>query len=421
MQNLVENVNNRAAGASKSPDTMEDDESEKKRLPNRRSFTEEHKTLTEMAEESERMLAAKRAARAEARRLRQEERLRQREGDASGAGSADMSSSERLVVRREQRSMRSFSSNGSSESALSSRADSMSNIDVPDAENATKYNDVLRCNAELQSQKDAMFFELNIFKDRFGELEEDLAECKAALRRSQQETRDLAHDHAQLQQLFHERSPAPDTAPEGRASHSTSVSVGTASTQCATIGAQTVAPATVSTSSSMTPHSSPGKAVGASETDLAALKAEAEAAAKKDMALQFAALEAVVERERAAKLAMEDKVNALEAKVKDLGSADDRGTATPDSVLGDEIELENIDDVAAARIKRLSAQCKRLTLQKEAAEEAEDDAQREMRKSVREGRRLQSKVDQLEMELASVQDAYERLRERRALREDSDP
>jgi predicted RNase H-like nuclease (RuvC/YqgF family) len=93
----------------------------------------------------------------------------------------------------------------------------------------------------------------------------------------------------------------------------------------------------------------------------------------------------------------------------DTGGASDRAHAAAATAGVDE-----------ARPSKLEAQVRRLSAQKQEAEEAEEEAQREKRKAEREGRRKDTKIEQLESDLALANKSVGRLRERMKRFEDAE-
>lgn len=129
------------------------------------------------ADEAERMMAAKREARAQARRKRTE-----------GSGLQTRAISAPVAQDKTPRSRKRLSSSRLSSSGaspgVSRRSSTAGNVTDSKYEAiAAKHEAALQTVNQLEATKTAMFFELNKTKDRFDEVSEDLAEAQTSSRR----------------------------------------------------------------------------------------------------------------------------------------------------------------------------------------------------------------------------------------------
>lgn len=261
------------------------------------------------ADEAERMLAAKRAARAQARRLRTEgtagARLQNR---AISAPSQPMSPS---LSSKTQRRLSSTRKSSSQADASISEAGSAELKEV-----SSKYEAALKTIASLEATKTTMAYELNKEKDKSEDLAEDLAEARTTVTRLKDQAVANACQIAEL-------------------------------------------------------------------TESNAALVEAAQAANDAEPVE------------------DPRIGQLQAQLERLTADLKDALATPD------IDPEHDPEI---KIERLNAQVRRLTEAKQQAEDAEDDAKREVRAVARNVRRLQNKIEEQEDELETLRDAYERLR-----------
>nr|XP_033715356.1 leucine-rich repeat flightless-interacting protein 1 isoform X9 [Tursiops truncatus] len=198
----------------------------RKRLPNRERLTAEDDALNQIAREAEARLAAKRAARAEAREIRMKELERQQkeasdEDDRVSAGS-------RGSLRVEERPEKDFTEKGSrglpglsaatlaSLGGTSSRrgsGDTSISIDteasireIKDslAEVEEKYKKAMVSNAQLDNEKTNFMYQVDTLKDMMLELEEQLAESRRQYEEKTKEFEREKHAHSILQFQFAE-------------------------------------------------------------------------------------------------------------------------------------------------------------------------------------------------------------------------
>ncbi|XP_043434235.1 leucine-rich repeat flightless-interacting protein 1 isoform X32 [Prionailurus bengalensis] len=213
----------------------------RKRLPNRERLTAEDDALNQIAREAEARLAAKRAARAEAREIRMKELERQQKEEDSehysrrsrrntSASDEDerMSVGSRGSLRVEERPDKDFTEKGSrslpglsaatlaSLGGTSSRrgsGDTSISIDteasireIKDslAEVEEKYKKAMVSNAQLDNEKTNFMYQVDTLKDMLLELEEQLAESRRQYEEKNKEFEREKHAHSVLQFQFAE-------------------------------------------------------------------------------------------------------------------------------------------------------------------------------------------------------------------------
>ncbi|XP_045022137.1 leucine-rich repeat flightless-interacting protein 1 isoform X44 [Bubalus bubalis] len=198
----------------------------RKRLPNRERLTAEDDALNQIAREAEARLAAKRAARAEAREIRMKELERQQK-EASDEDER-MSVGSRGSLRVEDRPEKDFTEKGSrslpglsaatlaSLGGTSSRrgsGDTSISIDteasireIKDslAEVEEKYKKAMVSNAQLDNEKTNFMYQVDTLKDMLLELEEQLAESRRQYEEKSKEFEREKHAHSILQFQFAE-------------------------------------------------------------------------------------------------------------------------------------------------------------------------------------------------------------------------
>ncbi|XP_058889975.1 leucine-rich repeat flightless-interacting protein 2 isoform X45 [Acipenser ruthenus] len=181
----------------------------RKRNPNRDRLTAEDDALNVIAREAESRLAAKRAARAEARDIRMKELERQqkeveerpeRDFAEKGSRSASTLSAATLASLGGSSSRR-----GSGDTSIS--ADTEASIrEIKDslAEVEEKYRKAMVSNAQLDNEKSNFMFQVDTMKDSLMELEEQLAETRRELDEKVKEHERERHAHSVLQFQFNE-------------------------------------------------------------------------------------------------------------------------------------------------------------------------------------------------------------------------
>ncbi|KAM9691798.1 leucine-rich repeat flightless-interacting protein 1 isoform 32-T32 [Dama dama] len=156
----------------------------RKRLPNRERLTAEDDALNQIAREAEARLAAKRAARAEAREIRMKELERQQK-EASDEDER-MSVGSRGSLRVEERPEKDFT-----------EKDSLAEVEE-------KYKKAMVSNAQLDNEKTNFMYQVDTLKDMLLELEEQLAESRRQYEEKSKEFEREKHAHSILQFQFAE-------------------------------------------------------------------------------------------------------------------------------------------------------------------------------------------------------------------------
>eukprot|EP00040_Diaphanoeca_grandis_P010386 m.53129 g.53129 ORF g.53129 m.53129 type:complete len:388 (-) comp21714_c0_seq1:78-1241(-) len=361
-----------AATMSETEEKTTDGSTEATQKPSNRRLFKEHEALLKEQETWERARQAKREARAAARAQRQEQK---------GPGSrSELKDTDPMRVARSS-SILSIGSTGASS--------------LIDEELQGKYHEVCRTVAELQASKTALVFELNQMKDRNEDLSEDLSHANALTRKAKAHVVSLNRTIELLLQKQNEKinehlqlHPQPQPQPEDQSqpqSESESQQQLVDNTTTDESCTDDVPPTPVAAAVTMVAPTIITVGIPIDEHEKLKL-------AHAELATQVLELLAKINQlEKEAEVATETA-----AKNKDL--VQDQG-------------LPPIDEMTSAhRLVRLEAQVKRLTSAKQAAEQAEDEAQREMRKVARDSRRLTAKVSALELEKESLQAANDRLR-----------
>ncbi|XP_043381698.1 leucine-rich repeat flightless-interacting protein 1 isoform X23 [Chelonia mydas] len=197
----------------------------RKRLPNRERLTAEDDALNQIAREAEARLAAKRAARAEAREIRMKELERQQK-EASDEDER-MSVGSRGSLRVEERPEKDFEKGARTVSSLSAATlaslggtssrrgsgDTSISVDteasireIKDslAEVEEKYKKAMVSNAQLDNEKTNFMYQVDTLKDALLELEEQLAESRRQYEEKSKEFEREKHAHSILQFQFTE-------------------------------------------------------------------------------------------------------------------------------------------------------------------------------------------------------------------------
>nr|XP_048297798.1 leucine-rich repeat flightless-interacting protein 1 isoform X31 [Myodes glareolus] len=181
----------------------------RKRLPNRERLTAEDDALNQIAREAEARLAAKRAARAEAREIRMKELERQQkeveerpDKDFIEKGSRNMPSLSAATLA----SLGGTSSRrGSGDTSISMDTEaSIREIKDSLAEVEEKYKKAMVSNAQLDNEKTNFMYQVDTLKDTLLELEEQLAESQRLYEEKNKEFEREKHAHSILQFQFAE-------------------------------------------------------------------------------------------------------------------------------------------------------------------------------------------------------------------------
>uniref|UniRef100_A0A8C7NV47 Leucine rich repeat (in FLII) interacting protein 1b n=1 Tax=Oncorhynchus mykiss TaxID=8022 RepID=A0A8C7NV47_ONCMY len=214
----------------------------RKRIPNRERLTAEDDALNQIAREAEARLAAKRAARAEAREIRMKELERQQKEEESERYSSRpsrrhtsisddeerMSVGSRGSLRVEERSDRDFLEKGSRTASTLSAA-TLASLGGPSSrrgscdtsisveteasireikdslvESEEKYRKAMVSNAQLHNEKSNLMYQVDTLKDSLIELEEQLYESKREYNDKAKEFERERHAHSVLQRQFNE-------------------------------------------------------------------------------------------------------------------------------------------------------------------------------------------------------------------------
>ncbi|XP_012504293.1 PREDICTED: leucine-rich repeat flightless-interacting protein 1 isoform X1 [Propithecus coquereli] len=185
----------------------------RKRLPNRERLSAEDDALNQIAREAEARLAAKRAARAEAREIRMKELERQQkeveerpDRDFAEKGSRSMPGLSAATLA----SLGGTSSRrGSGDTSISIDTEaSIREIKDSLAEVEEKYKKAMVSNAQLDNEKTNFMYQVDTLKDMLLELEEQLAESRRQYEEKNKEFEREKHAHSTLQFQFAEAKEA---------------------------------------------------------------------------------------------------------------------------------------------------------------------------------------------------------------------
>uniref|UniRef100_A0A3B4DIA6 LRR binding FLII interacting protein 1 n=1 Tax=Pygocentrus nattereri TaxID=42514 RepID=A0A3B4DIA6_PYGNA len=193
----------------------------RKRTPNKNGLTAEEDALNIIAREAENRLAAKRAARAEAREIRMRELERQQKEGSSRGSTLSTATLTSLGGTSSCRLSEDSSVTTDTETSIQEIKDihelkdqiqdveakyTQSLKDIKDslAEMEEKYRKAMVSNAQLDNEKSNLMYQVDTLKDSLIELEELLAETR---REFEEKTKDLErekHAHSVLQFKFSE-------------------------------------------------------------------------------------------------------------------------------------------------------------------------------------------------------------------------
>ncbi|XP_046886516.1 leucine-rich repeat flightless-interacting protein 2 isoform X3 [Hypomesus transpacificus] len=198
----------------------------RKRIPNKEKFTAEDDALNQIAREAEARLAAKRAARAEAREIRMKELERQQKEISDDE--ERMSVGSRGSLRVEERPDRDFIEKGSRTASTLSAAtlaslggassrrgscDTSFSVETEASiremkdslvESEEKYRKAMVSNAQLHNEKSNLMYQVDTLKESLIELEERLWESQRELSDKAKEFERVRHAHSVLQFQFSE-------------------------------------------------------------------------------------------------------------------------------------------------------------------------------------------------------------------------
>lgn len=198
----------------------------RKRIPNREKLTAEDDALNQIAREAEARLAAKRAARAEAREIRMKELERQQKEISDDE--ERMSVGSRGSLRVEERSERDFLEKGSRTASTLSAA-TLASLGGPSSrrgscdtsfsveteasireikdslvESEEKYRKAMVSNAQLHNEKSNLMYQVDTLRESLIELEEQLWETRREYDDKAKEFERERHAHNVLQFQFSE-------------------------------------------------------------------------------------------------------------------------------------------------------------------------------------------------------------------------
>lgn len=198
----------------------------RKRIPNREKLTAEDDALSQIAREAEARLAAKRAARAEAREIRMRELERQQKEISDDE--ERMSVGSRGSLRVEERMDRDFFDKGSRTASTlsaatlaslgggSSRRGSCDTSISADTEASIremkdslteveeKYRRAMVSNAQLDNEKSNLMYQVDTLRDTLMELEEHMCEMRREYEEKSRDYERERHAHAVLKIQFDE-------------------------------------------------------------------------------------------------------------------------------------------------------------------------------------------------------------------------
>ncbi|KPP78782.1 hypothetical protein Z043_101688 [Scleropages formosus] len=178
-------------------------DSGRKRLPNRERLTAEDDALNVIAREAEARLAAKRAARAEAREIRMKELEKQQNEveDRSDRDLLEKGSRASTLASLSRASSRRGSGDAStwadSEASVREMKDAL-------AEAEEKYRKAMVSNAQLDNEKSKLMYQVDVLKDSLMELEEQLSESRREYEEKVKEFEREKHAHGILKFQFSE-------------------------------------------------------------------------------------------------------------------------------------------------------------------------------------------------------------------------
>ncbi|XP_038604908.1 leucine-rich repeat flightless-interacting protein 1 isoform X21 [Tachyglossus aculeatus] len=181
----------------------------RKRLPNRDRLTAEDDALNQIAREAEARLAAKRAARAEAREIRMKELERQQKEVEERPEKDFLEKGGRNVPGLSAATLASLggtsSRRGSGDTSISVDTEtSIREIKDSLAEVEEKYKKAMVSNAQLDNEKMNFMYQVDTLKDAMMELEEQLAESRRQYEEKNKEFEREKHAHNILQFQFAE-------------------------------------------------------------------------------------------------------------------------------------------------------------------------------------------------------------------------
>ncbi|XP_053493382.1 leucine-rich repeat flightless-interacting protein 2 isoform X8 [Ictalurus furcatus] len=381
----------------------------RKRIPNREKVSAEDDALSQIAREAEARLAAKRAARAEAREIRLKELERQQKeveerSDFLEKGSRTAST---LSAATLASLGGGFSRRGSCDTSIS--VDTEASIrDIKDSlvEAEEKYRKAMVSNAQLDNEKSNLMYQVDTLRDTLMELEELLYETRRECEVKTKECDRERHAHSVLQFQFDEMKETLKQNEELLKKHG--ISLGSEVTTNGETGSNmTNGPERVE-SAQDTPALSSDSVL---EIRLRKLVDERESLLE-----QVRKLKAVVEQKQrngtneAVSPHEEDLQNSLDSHIIDLQRDANRQISDLKFKL-----VKSEQEVAALEqnIIRLEGQVTRYKTASEAAEKVEDELKVEKRKLQRELRSALDRIDELEASNCHLSKRVEKMKANR--------
>lgn len=246
------------------------------------------------------------------------------------------------------------------------------------AEAEVKYKEAAAAVAQLQAHKVMVAFELDSLKDVVEEAREALAESRAELRRKNTSIRSFEREAELLKDEMAELRAGLKATDELKTENKELKSALAA----AGLG---ITPDEFNQSMSILGLDSPIKAI--EDERITEVAREENSALRDEIAALKAELAAASAASDAEIAALKEDAAGLRASLAVAAAAP---TADPEDVLGE------------FKLQKLESKVKRLMQEKADAESTEDEVQREMRKVMRQNRRLLLRVEELEAELKAV-------------------
>ncbi|CAH1238593.1 LRRFIP2 [Branchiostoma lanceolatum] len=377
-----------------------------------RMYSAEDQALNNIAREAEQRLAAKRAARAEARALRMQELERQQreaEGDElgtndkarRGAGGSVLSfaSLSALGGSSSRRGSDDDAGSSSSEASIRELKDALS-------ESEEKYKKAMVSNAQLDNEKTTLQYQVDILKDKLeiqeesmNELQREYKEKCRELERQKHAYGILEHNVAELKEALRQR----DELIEEQGL----VLVGTANGEAETGEKKTKVALVTPEAAQMLEQAGEG-------TLDERLKRMAEE--KEDLVDQIRRLKLELEEEKERSKALQSKANrTAEANGPDMELLDIQREASK-QVNNYKFRLQKAEQDLAAmegNIQRLEGQVNRYRVAAEGAEKKEDELKTEKRKLERELRSASDRSEELAMMNSHLEKRLDKLRRNR--------
>ncbi|GFS16978.1 leucine-rich repeat flightless-interacting protein 2 [Elysia marginata] len=173
-----------------------------RRRSNMRQYSAEDQALNMISKEAESRLAAKRAARAEAREIRLKEmEKQQRESESKQDRVYELTNEHNAVKNRQLSGSRSGSRRGSTESNESESKDVDFKLELRELEE--KYKAAMMTSAQLDNEKQSLVYQVELLKDQLEEQDEGYTELQ---RQYKDKCRDFDFQKRDLQSMEHELS-----------------------------------------------------------------------------------------------------------------------------------------------------------------------------------------------------------------------